>query len=115
MNIDNRPFYMHFVGEINHLTASELKYEALDAVFRDILSKIDVTVIKDVYHEFPGGGLSIVYILSASHLAIHTWPEYEFVHFDLITCSPKADLEDFKSLLSVAYPHAEIKTTVLDY
>ncbi len=115
MNTENRPFYVHLVGEIDHLTADELKYEAIDAVFRDILAKIDVTVIKDGFHEFPGGGLSIVYILSASHLAIHTWPEYEFVHFDLITCSPEADLEVLIKLLKEAYPKAEIKTKVLDY
>jgi S-adenosylmethionine/arginine decarboxylase-like enzyme len=115
MNIDNRPFYLHGVGEIDRLTEEELKFASIDAVIKDILAKIDITVIKSDFHEFSGGGLSIVYILSASHLAIHTWPEYEFLHFDLITCSSKEDFDKFKNELVKAYPHAEIKTELLDY
>jgi len=35
---------------------------------------------------FPGGGLTAVFLLSESHLSIHTWPEHSFVALDIYTC-----------------------------
>jgi len=38
--------------------------------------------------KFKGEGMSFTFILSSSNLLVHTWPEYEAVHIDLVTCSP---------------------------
>jgi S-adenosylmethionine decarboxylase len=109
------PYYLHGVGEVSDLTAENLTFEAIDSSFKRILTDLDINVIKSDYHEFPGGGLSVIYILSASHLAIHTWPEHNFMHFDLITCSPSTDFGKFQQKLREAYPMAKIKASVLDY
>ncbi len=109
------PYYLHGIGEISGLTTENLTFESINSSFSEILADLDINVIKSDYYEFPGGGLSIIYILSASHLAIHTWPELNFMHFDLITCSPKTDFEKLKEKLAAAYPKAEIKASVLDY
>ena len=37
-------------------------------------------------HPFPGGGLTAVFLLSESHLSIHTWPEHSFAALDIYTC-----------------------------
>lgn len=44
-------------------------------------------MVKTVAYRFEPIGLTLVYILSESHLAIHTWPEHKLLHLDLVTCS----------------------------
>lgn len=34
------------------------------------------------------GGMTITYVLANSNLVVHTWPEHNAIHFDLITCAP---------------------------
>lgn len=116
MNGENtKPYYLHIAGEIQALSATELEYSHIDKTFTQILTDLDINVIKNDFHEFSGGGLSIVYILSASHLAIHTWPEYGFLHFDLVTCSPKTDFDEINEKLKKSYPEAAVKASALNY
>ena len=111
----SKPYYMHIAGEIDGLSLDRLSYTDIDGSFRNLLQELDVNIVKDDHYEFPGGGLSMVYILSASHLAIHTWPESCFLHFDLITCSTKAYFEEFKKCLIKSYPNSQIKISNLEY
>ena len=43
-------------------------------------------VVKDVFHKFNPHGVSGVVVVSESHLAIHTWPEFGYAAVDLFTC-----------------------------
>ncbi len=44
------------------------------------------TVINSCFHHFSPFGVSGVVIIEESHLAIHTWPEYQYTAVDLFTC-----------------------------
>jgi len=46
------------------------------------------TVVNATFHEFSPHGLSGVVILAESHLAVHTWPEYDCACVDLFSCCP---------------------------
>ena len=48
-------------------------------------------VVEVVFHQFNPYGISGVVVISESHLAIHTWPEYGFVAADLFTCGDHVD------------------------
>ncbi len=39
-----------------------------------------------VFHQFCPQGVSGVVVISESHLAIHTWPEYGYAAVDVFTC-----------------------------
>ncbi|MCS7094889.1 MAG: adenosylmethionine decarboxylase [Thaumarchaeota archaeon] len=39
----------------------------------------------------PKGGVSILAIVTESHIAIHTWPEYGYATVDVFTCGEKSD------------------------
>lgn len=62
----------------------------------DLITSICDSVIKDLgltvvgapqRHAFPGpGGVTTLYLLSESHLACHTYPEYSFATFNLYCC-----------------------------
>jgi S-adenosylmethionine decarboxylase proenzyme len=49
------------------------------------------TVVKSLFHKFNPFGVSGVIVISESHLAIHTWPEYGFASIDVFTCGPVVD------------------------
>lgn len=55
-----------------------------DSVVRDL----GLTVVGSPQrHAFPGpGGVTTLYLLSESHLACHTYPEYSFATFNLYCC-----------------------------
>jgi len=39
------------------------------------------------YHQFPKGGFTGIVCLVESHLAIHTWPEFNFFTLDVYVCN----------------------------
>lgn len=45
------------------------------------------TVINSMFHRFSPYGISGVVVVAESHLAVHTWPEYDSVCVDFFTCS----------------------------
>lgn len=49
------------------------------------------TVVEKKFHLFSPYGVSGVVIISESHLAIHTWPEYGYAAVDLFTCGTSCD------------------------
>ncbi len=71
----------------------------------DILNDVDViekgmvdaaknagaTVINSTFHHFSPFGVSGVVVIQESHLAIHTWPEYQYAAVDLFTCGETVD------------------------
>jgi len=48
--------------------------------------KAGATVINSTFHHFSPYGVSGVVVIQESHLAIHTWPEYQYSAVDLFTC-----------------------------
>jgi len=52
------------------------------------------TVVQTVFHSFNPHGVSGVVVISESHLAIHTWPEYGHAAVDVFTCGDTIDPND---------------------
>lgn len=67
-----------------------------------IVGDMDLNIVKKLSHMFSPQGITLVYILSESHLVIHTWPEFGVIHVDLVTCSPRSEKE-FESSLKYAF------------
>lgn len=44
-----------------------------------------------IFHQFNPQGVSGVVVISESHLAIHTWPEYGYAAVDVFTCGSTVD------------------------
>lgn len=79
--------------------------EVLDAPF-DALNSTDrvlgalraaaasgnLTVLGEHVHAFPVMGVSVLLLLSESHLSAHTWPERGYAAVDLFTCGPPSSL-----------------------
>lgn len=72
----------------------------LQALFADIISGMGLHPIDEgAFHKFPGeGGVTGVRMLSESHLACHTFPEYQSMCLNLFCCRPRPEW-DFETAL----------------
>ncbi|TVR15572.1 MAG: S-adenosylmethionine decarboxylase proenzyme [Balneolaceae bacterium] len=49
------------------------------------------TLISHNFHKFSPYGISGVVVIAESHIAIHTWPEYNYTAVDIFTCGDTID------------------------
>lgn len=49
------------------------------------------TLISHNFHKFSPYGISGVVVIAESHIAIHTWPEYNYAAVDIFTCGETID------------------------
>jgi S-adenosylmethionine decarboxylase len=52
----------------------------------------NVTIVNRVFHQFQPVGVTGCLVLAQSHLSVHTWPELNYVAFDLLACG-QIDIE----------------------
>ena len=73
----------------------------VEELFGRIIAELDLRTIGDTrWHQFPGtGGITGLCLLSESHLACHTFPEFGSICLNLFCCVPRARW-DFESRLS---------------
>ena len=90
----------HFI--VNDFTGEEyagqhyiLDIWGFDTSLRDVdfdvilLKASEIANAKRLYghvHKFNDGGLSGVAVLEESHISFHTWPQREYVAFDIFMC-----------------------------
>ena len=95
-----RPFLRHFVIETSGESKDLNSIAWLHRKVKILVKSLGVTSIKRIYHKFSPQGISLVYILSASHAALHSWPEENYLHIDLVTCTKNIELSDVKSAIN---------------
>ncbi len=49
------------------------------------------TIVRHTFHAFSPFGVSGVVVIAESHIAIHTWPEYNYAAVDIFTCGETID------------------------
>ena len=55
---------------------------------------MNLSVVNATIHEFSPIGVSGVIVIEESHIAIHTWPEHNYVAIDFFTCGKSYDLAE---------------------
>lgn len=96
----------HIIIDISDIDNNEiLKYEStITPVLDKIVEKYQLNVVKKALYQFQPFGVTGVYILSESHLSIHTFVEERKVSLDLYTCTKFTNINDielfFKSLFN---------------
>ena len=66
----------------------ELEKILIGAVRETNNTPLNITV-----HKFQPQGITGIVLLAESHLAIHTWPEFNYTAIDIFTCGDKANPE----------------------
>jgi S-adenosylmethionine decarboxylase proenzyme len=78
----------HLIIDIKNIRNEDLidDIHGLKTIMDSICNKYDFTVLQKIEHKFEPQGFSIIYLLSESHMTIHTFPEKKYIAFDLYTC-----------------------------
>lgn len=63
--------------------------ELIEKYMNEAARIAEATIVDSVFHHFNPYGVSGAVIISESHLAIHTWPEYGYAAVDVFTCGDK--------------------------
>ncbi|HAZ29796.1 TPA: hypothetical protein DCY43_03605 [candidate division WWE3 bacterium] len=83
------PYVDHFVFKLNKVPQRLLdSKKQLQKIAGEFCTIHKLNVVQTQLYKFKPYGYSLTYILSNSNLIVHTWPEHQAVHIDLISCSP---------------------------
>jgi len=87
------PIGTHYIAEIycRRRALSRLKVPDLRRKISHIVKRSGFTELGRFYFKFKGGGITGIVSLQESHIAFHTWPEYDYLTLDIYTCNYTAD------------------------
>ncbi len=93
--------------------------ELIEDIMLEAVELSGATIVKPVFHKFSPHGVSGMVVVSESHFAIHTWPEYGYCALDIFTCGDLINnqiaLDHLKSKLQAAnISVVEMKRGLLD-
>jgi len=78
----------HMICDIKEIKNYELlnNSEKIKTLLDNICEKYNYTILNKSEHQFQPQGLTMLYLLSESHISIHTFPEREYFALDIYTC-----------------------------
>src|SRR5579863_7813064 len=88
-SLDFMPNSHHFIGVgplSEELRRGALKPEALVSRVSDLIRNCGLGIVSEHSAGFEGGGATLVWILSESHLVLHLWIPEGFATADLHVC-----------------------------
>lgn len=92
-----RPRVKHYIIEVFGLNPNILLHTKSIKKFIDkFINTLNLKILDKLVYDFKPFGATYLFVLSGSHLAVHTWPENNYLHIDLFVCStvkPKKNLK----------------------
>lgn len=114
---DQRHTGVHLIAEFWYGKIIE-DPKKIKKILVETVKKTKNTPLKIVIHKFNPQGMTGIVLLAESHLAIHSWPEINYLAIDIFTCGKKAmPYQAFQYLKKVFQPKKtvikEIKRGIL--
>lgn len=85
-----KPTHLGYQTTIDFYNCKNQDINTCDFIEKTLLEAakiIGLTVVNTTIHEFSPIGISGVIVIEESHIAIHTWPEHNYVAIDFFTCN----------------------------
>lgn len=90
----------HMICDIRGIENDELlnNVKLLKNMLTIVCDKYNFQSLQEVSYEFTPQGCSILFLLSESHISIHTFPERKHMSFDLYTCRDYKNNEEYNNI-----------------
>ena len=72
----------------------------LNIVLKEICKTYNFQILNETQYNFQPIGCSIIFLLSESHISIHTFPEKNHMAFDIYTCREYKDNHDYLNIFN---------------
>ena len=103
---------IHIIGDFfNCLSGKEhmLSAEKLEVFCSEMVRQSGLTEVGKAFVQFPQAGVTGTVLLAESHVAIHTWPEKDYLTLDVFVCNVTQDNTDraralFESFVNLFQP-----------
>jgi len=94
----------HILIDIKNVDSDKLKtIEMIKPFMEKIIEELKLNVVDECSHQFKKDnlpyGATIIYLLTESHLSIHTFVDEGKITLDLFTCSLGVETEKIKSII----------------
>ena len=83
------------------------------AVLHRAAAAAGLQVCGESYHQFQPMGATAVLLLRESHMAIHTWPEFQYAAVDIFTCSLTRSLQEAIALMGREFGARSVAVTTV--
>ena len=104
-----RPVIFHRVAELYGIEFELLNHpHRLKKALEQLAEDLKLHVVKKFTHKFEPHGISVVWVIAESHLAVHTWPELGYMHVDVVSCSRRYDLSTLPDALQELFKPTRI-------
>ncbi len=88
--------------------------EIKDRVLK-MIEELNLSRMSDFTYQFVPHGVTAFVILKESHIAIHTWPELEYINMEMLTCSKTVDYSKMDKILKELFSPDYLEITEMIY
>lgn len=83
----------HMICDIKNITNHKLlsSPDLIKTMLDTICQTYNYTILQKSHHIFEPQGFTAIYLLSESHISIHTYPENNYAAIDIYTCRQYPD------------------------
>ena len=88
------------------------RFETLKPLFDEIVKKCALHVVSETGHQFEPIGATYIYVLSESHMSIHTYPETNSAYMDIFCCNLSFDQDKAYEIIKNFFRTEDLQTAV---
>jgi S-adenosylmethionine decarboxylase proenzyme len=77
------------------------------------LEGADIQILNRHFYSFTPHGVTGYFLLSASHVSVHTWPEHGYVACDVFSCGDETETSSIVHRITSAIRHKRTHLTTL--
>lgn len=85
---DNQVIGTHYIIDLFGCNSKQINSSSfLEKVMTESIEGTDIVLLNSAFHTFDPQGVTGFFLLSTSHLSIHSWPEHKYISIDVYSCS----------------------------
>jgi len=111
----DRQGFNHYIIELFNVEKEIFDEITLNKKITKLVESFKIKIVKNISHNFIPIGLTSAFILSSSHIIVHTWPENSYMHLDLFCCANLIDKNKLNKITKKLFTKSEISINEVKY